>query len=66
MPRQVFDAQTVLTMMDKARKIIVVKREDSAKLKLRMQRYIYTYVATPDEIDKIISNVKDKSKVVYY
>lgn len=66
MPRQVFDARTILSMMDKAKRIIVVKRKDSAKLKLRMRRYLYTYVAAPDEIDKIISNVKDKSKVVYY
>ncbi len=64
MPRQVFDSQSVLSMLDKAKKIIVVKRGDTVKLKLRTGRYLYTYIATPEEADKILSTVKDKNRVV--
>lgn len=64
MPRQIFDAQSVLSMIDKAKKIIVVKRGETVKIKLRMSRYLYTYVATPEEAEKILSTVKDKDKVV--
>ncbi len=66
MPKQIFDAQTILSMMDRATKIVVVKRKDSAKLKLRIGKYLYTYVASPDEVDNMVSGVKDKNRVVYY
>jgi uncharacterized Fe-S center protein len=66
MPKQIYDAQTILSMLDRAERVIVVKRKDSAKLKLRVGKYLYTYSATPDEVDTMISSVKDKSRVVNY
>ncbi|MCL4343583.1 MAG: hypothetical protein M1291_01295 [Thaumarchaeota archaeon] len=66
MPKQIFDAQTILSMLDKAEKVVVVKRKESAKLKLRVGKYLYTYAAAPDEVDKLVSSVKDKSRVVNY
>ncbi|MGC8661070.1 MAG: hypothetical protein ACP5TZ_01030 [Nitrososphaeria archaeon] len=66
MPKQIFDAQTILSMLDRAERVVVVKRKDSAKLKLRVGRYLYTYAAAPDEVDTLVSSIKDKSKVVNY
>jgi len=55
-----------LELLKNARKIKVVKRKDYSKIKLRIGKYVYTYVGAPDEPDKILSNVKEKDKIVYY
>ncbi|MGC8569221.1 MAG: hypothetical protein ACP5LW_04380 [Nitrososphaeria archaeon] len=65
MPKQIYDTQTLLELMKNARKIIVVKRKDYSKIKLRLGRYLYTYVGAPDEADKLLANVKDKEMVYY-
>ena len=66
MPKQIYDTQTLLELLKNAEKIKVVKRNDYSKIKLRIGKYLYTYVGTPDEPDKILSNFKDKDKIVYY
>ncbi|MEM0097184.1 MAG: hypothetical protein QXY52_04585 [Conexivisphaerales archaeon] len=66
MPKQIFDAQTILSMLENAEKVVVVKRKESAKLKLKVGKYLYTYVAAPDEVDRMVLGVKDKSRVVNY
>ncbi|MFP3132826.1 MAG: hypothetical protein RXO71_03005 [Nitrososphaeria archaeon] len=66
MPKQIYDIQTLLELLKNARKIKVVKRKDYSKIKVRVGKYLYTYVGSPDEPDKILSNVKEKDKIVYY
>ncbi|MDP8023728.1 MAG: hypothetical protein ACP5FU_03875 [Nitrososphaeria archaeon] len=66
MPKQIYDTQTLLELLKNAEKIKVVKRKDYSKIKLRIGKYLYTYVGTPDEPDKILSNFKEKDKIVYY
>ena len=46
--------------------IYLMTLKDSAKLKLRVGKYLYTYSATPDEVDTMVSSVKDKSRIVNY
>ncbi len=65
MPRQIYDLQTLMELMKSAKKIIVVKRKDYSKIKLRMKKYLYTYVGSPEEADKILAEFKDKEKIVY-
>ncbi len=66
MPKQIYDTQTLLEMLKNAKKIKVVKRKNYSKIKLRIGKYLYTYVGAPDESDKILSDYKDKDKIVYY
>ncbi len=66
MPKQIYDTQTLFELLKSAEKIKVVKRKDYSKIKLRIGKYLYTYVGAPDEPDKILSNFKDKDKVIYY
>ena len=65
MPRQIYDLQTLMELMKSANKIIVVKRKDYSKIKLRMKKYLYTYVGSPEEADKFLAEFKDKEKIVY-
>ena len=66
MPKQIYDTQTLFELLKSAEKIKVVKRKDYSKIKLRIGKYLYTYEGAPDEPDKILSNFKDKDKVIYY
>ncbi|MEM4311283.1 MAG: hypothetical protein QXX95_02730 [Nitrososphaerales archaeon] len=60
MPKQIFTKDTFLSLLEKAQECRVVRRGDKVKLKLRTQRYLYTYITNAKEADELLEKVKVK------
>lgn len=58
MPRQVFNKDELLKLVEGAEKCRVVRRGDKVKIKVRKARYLYTYVASSSEADEILSRIR--------
>ncbi|MDG7044820.1 MAG: hypothetical protein JRN02_05555 [Nitrososphaerota archaeon] len=58
MPKQIFDSKTFLELLEGADKVVLVKRKEHSKAKIRKGRYLYTYSGPSAEVDKLIASYK--------
>ena len=58
MPSELTSKDQVKKLLPEAIEIRVVRSEDSAKLKLRTKKSLYTYKTTGEDADAILKGVK--------
>ena len=59
MPREVFSPEEILELAKGAKEVRIVRRGDKVKIKARRSRYLYTYVASPEEAEDIIKKIRE-------
>ncbi len=58
MPKQIFSKDDFIKLADGAIECLVVRRKDEVKIKLRLSRMLYVYVANASEADEILREIK--------
>ncbi len=58
MPRELFDPDEFMEIMERATECRVKRKGDIVKLKLKTKRMLYTLKVTPEEAEVILSRVK--------
>ncbi len=58
MPKEIFDADKFLALVEKASKCLVKKLDGETKLKLRTSRYLYTITLEPSEADTLLGKIQ--------
>lgn len=58
MPREVFRMEEIMELAEGSSEVRIVRRGDKVKIKVRRSRNLYTYVASPDEMEDALKTLK--------
>ncbi|MBD3196294.1 MAG: hypothetical protein GF317_14645 [Candidatus Lokiarchaeota archaeon] len=57
MPKEIFDEETFINLSDRAIHCRVKRIKDEVKLKLRTEKYLYTYKTDPSSAERLLRDI---------